>query len=43
MMMAQVCDLKLGNFVHALGDAYIYDFTLENYDPHLAIKGLVAV
>ena len=79
MMVAQVCGLKLGDFVHTLGDAHIYsnhmeqvqeqlsrelralptmrinpavkdifsfkfdDFTLENYDPHPAIKGLVAV
>ncbi|MSP86563.1 MAG: thymidylate synthase [Methylotenera sp.] len=79
MMMAQVCGLKLGDFVHTLGDAHIYtnhmeqvkeqlarevrplpkmqinpnvtnilsfkfeDFVLENYDPHPAIKGLVAV
>ena len=79
MMVAQVCHLKLGDFVHTLGDAHIYnnhfdqvneqlsrdlralptmrinpevtdifsfkfeDFTLENYDPHPAIKGLVAV
>ena len=78
-MVAQVCDLKLGDFVHTLGDAHIYtnhmeqvheqlsrntrllpqmkinpsvndifsfkfeDFTLENYDPHPAIKGVVAV
>ena len=79
MMVAQVCDLKLGDFVHTLGDAHIYsnhfeqvneqltrdlrplptmhinpnvkdifdfkfeDFTLEGYDPHPAIKGVVAV
>ncbi len=79
MMVAQVCGLKVGDFVHTLGDAHIYtnhmeqvqeqlsrelralptmhinpavkdifsfkfdDFTLENYDPHPAIKGLVAV
>ncbi len=79
MMVAQVCGLKLGDFVHTLGDAHIYtnhmeqvqeqltrdirhlpkmqinpnvsdifsfkfeDFNLENYDPHPAIKGLVAV
>ena len=79
MMVAQVCDLQLGDFVHTLGDAHIYtnhmeqvqeqlsrdlralpqmhinpevrdifsfkfeDFTLENYDPHPAIKGVVAV
>lgn len=79
MMVAQVCGLKLGDFVHTLGDAHIYtnhmeqvqeqltrdirplpkmqinpnvsdifsfkfeDFNLENYDPHPAIKGLVAI
>lgn len=79
MMVAQVCGLKLGDFVHTLGDAHIYtnhmeqvneqltrdlrplpqmkinsevndifsfkfeDFVLENYDPHPAIKALVAV
>lgn len=79
MMVTQVCGLKLGDFVHTLGDAHIYsnhmeqtreqlsrqpralptmrinpevkdifsfkfdDFTLENYDPHPAIKALVAV
>lgn len=79
MMVAQVCDLQLGDFVHTLGDAHIYsnhmdqvkeqlsrtprglpvmrinpavkdlfaftyeDFTLENYDPHPAIKAPVAV
>jgi thymidylate synthase len=79
MMMAQVTDLKPGDFVHTLGDAHIYlnhldqvnlqlsraprplptmvlnpavrdlfafryeDFTLENYDPHPAIKAPVAV
>ena len=79
MMVAQVCGLKLGDFVHTLGDAHIYtnhmdqvneqlsrsmrslptmrinpevkdifgfkfeDFTLENYDPHPAIKAVVAV
>ncbi len=79
MMVAQVCGLQLGDFVHTFGDAHIYtnhmeqvqeqlsrdhralplmkinpdvkdifsfkyeDFTLENYDPHPAIKGAVAV
>ena len=79
MMVAQVCDLQLGDFVHTLGDAHIYsnhmeqvqeqlsrtpralpvmrinpdvkdifafkyeDFTLDNYDPHPAIKAPVAV
>ena len=79
LMVAQVCDLIPGEFVHTLGDAHIYsnhfeqvalqltrtpkplptmkinssiknifdftfeDFTLENYDPHPHIKGVVAV
>ena len=79
MMMAQVCDLDYGDFVHTFGDAHLYnnhleqaalqlsreprplptmkinpgvkdifsfkfeDFTLENYDPHPHIKGIVAV
>jgi thymidylate synthase len=79
MMVAQVCGLRLGDFVHTLGDAHLYlnhleqtreqlsraprhlpamrinpavkdifgfrfeDFTLENYDPHPAIKAPVAV
>ncbi|SFL65934.1 thymidylate synthase [Nitrosomonas communis] len=79
MMIAQVCDLRPGDFVHSFGDAHLYlnhleqareqlgreprklptmrlnplvkdifafnydDFTLDNYDPHPAIKALVAV
>jgi thymidylate synthase len=79
LMMAQVCGLQPGDFVHTFGDAHIYsnhfeqvelqlsreprayptmrinpdvksifdfqysDFTLENYDPHPAIKAPVAV
>jgi thymidylate synthase len=79
LMLAQVCGLKPGDFVHSFGDVHLYhnhfdqareqlsrdfrplpqiklnseiddifgfsfeDFTLENYDPHPAIKALVAV
>jgi len=78
-MMAQVCGLGVGDFVHTFGDVHIYsnhleqvklqmsrevkalpqmkinpevkdifkfkyeDFVLENYDPHPAIKALVAI
>jgi len=79
MMVAQVCGLKPGDFVHTFGDTHLYlnhldqareqlsraprrlpamklnpavkdvfqfryeDLTLENYDPHPAIKAPVAV
>ncbi len=79
MMIAQVCDLRVGEFIHTFGDAHIYnnhieqldlqlsrdckmlpkmvlnpavknildfafdDFTLEGYEPHPHIKGIVAV
>ena len=79
MMIAQVCKLEAGDFIHTFGDAHIYnnhveqlelqlsrdpkplpkmvlnpnvkdifnfsfdDFSLENYDPHPHIKGVVAV
>lgn len=79
LMIAQVCNLQPGDFVHTFGDTHIYsnhfeqvqlqlsreprhyptmkinphvrsvfdfvyeDFTLENYDPHPAIKAPVAV
>lgn len=79
MMVAQVCNLAYGDFIHTLGDAHLYnnhidqaklqlsrtpkklpvmainpevknifdfkfeDFTLEDYDPHPHIKGVVAV
>jgi thymidylate synthase len=79
MMMAQVCGLQYGDFIHTFGDAHVYtnhfeqvelqlsrtpnpyptmkintgvksifdfkyeDFTLENYNPHPAIKAPVAI
>ena len=79
MMVAHVCGLEYGDFIHTFGDVHIYnnhmeqvelqlsrdirtlpkmilnpdiknideftfdDFTLENYDPHPAIKAAVAV
>ncbi|HTN36676.1 MAG TPA: thymidylate synthase [Arachidicoccus sp.] len=79
IMMAQVCDLEPGDFVHSFGDVHIYknhfeqvnlqltrtpfplpsmhlnpevrdlfnfkftDFTLENYQSHPHIKGIVAI
>jgi thymidylate synthase len=79
MMVAQVCGLQYGEFIHTLGDAHLYnnhleqarlqltrepkplpvlkinpavkdlfafrfeDFSLENYEPHPHIKGVVAV
>jgi thymidylate synthase len=79
MMVAQVCGLEAGEFIHTFGDAHIYnnhieqvnlqlsreprklpimklnpnvtnifeftfdDFTLEGYDPHEHIKGVVSV
>jgi thymidylate synthase len=79
MMVAQVCGLRPGEFVHTFGDVHLYlnhleqareqlsreprplptmklnpevkdlfafryeDFTLENYDPHPAIRAPIAV
>jgi thymidylate synthase len=79
MMIANVCDLEPGEFVHTFGDVHIYqnhmeqiklqltreprplpsihinkdvkdifsysfdDFTLEDYDPHPHIKGVVSI
>ena len=36
MMIAQVCDLELGDFVHTLGDAHLYANHLEQTDTQLA-------
>ena len=36
MMMAQVCDLKPGDFIHTLGDAHIYLNHMEQVDTQLA-------
>jgi thymidylate synthase len=36
MMMAQVCDLQLGEFVHTLGDAHLYSNHLEQARLQLA-------
>ncbi len=38
MMVAQVCDLKLGDFVHTLGDAHIYSNHVEQVSTQLARK-----
>ncbi len=36
MMVAQVCDLKLGDFVHTLGDAHIYSNHMEQVREQLS-------
>ncbi len=38
MMVAQVCDLKLGDFIHTLGDAHLYNNHLEQSEEQLARK-----
>ena len=35
MMLAQVCDLELGDFVHTLGDAHIYSNHLDQVNLQL--------
>ena len=36
MMVAQVCDLELGEFVHTLGDAHIYSNHFEQTELQLS-------
>lgn len=38
MMIAQVCDLEAGDFVHTLGDAHLYSNHLEQTDLQLSRK-----
>ena len=38
MMIAQVCDLEVGDFVHTLGDAHIYLNHMEQVEEQLARK-----
>ena len=38
MMMAQVCDLNVGDFVHTLGDAHIYTNHFEQTELQLIRK-----
>ena len=35
MMVAQVCDLQLGDFVHTLGDAHIYSNHMDQLNEQL--------
>lgn len=41
MMMAQVCDLKLGEFIHTLGDAHLYSNHLDQAREQLTRKPYV--
>lgn len=38
MMMAQVCDLKLGEFIHTFGDAHLYSNHIEQANLQLTRK-----
>ena len=39
-MIANVCDLEVGDFVHTLGDAHLYKNHLEQADEQLSRKPL---
>ena len=41
LMIAQVCDLKPGEFIHTLGDAHLYLNHLEQVDEQLSRKPLL--
>ncbi len=36
MMIAQVCDLKVGEFIHTFGDAHIYNNHFEQVELQLS-------
>jgi len=36
MMIAQVCDLEAGEFIHTLGDAHLYNNHMEQVNTQLA-------
>jgi thymidylate synthase len=38
MMIAQVCDLEVGEFIHTFGDAHIYNNHLEQLELQLSRK-----
>lgn len=38
MMLAQVCDLKLGEFIHTLGDAHLYSNHMQQVQTQLTRK-----
>lgn len=40
MMIAQVCDLELGDFVHTFGDAHLYSNHMEQVDEQLSRQPL---
>ena len=42
MMVAQVCELEAGEFIHTLGDAHLYTNHLEQADEQLTPDALYA-